>query len=262
MDKSNSENYDSVVAVHGFDPLSPQDPDTKDFDTVAQDRIREAYHEVQRQEENGEVLFVLTGGSYKERLDDHLTENGHNSVEEYDLPSEAELMNNQLDWMYKDTEDGEGRLDADETGWENEHGSYIGDIDDIDAEIVLEGESQNTGENIDYLLDITDSSEASELYAVTSRDHAPRAGYGNVQKIEDDLNDVKVRPVSSKLSYAAPERDKDGNITELNPGVLFGEKGNKLRPIINELDEIWRLFGSSRDEIQEKSEDIRKALER
>ena len=29
------EDYDTVVAVHGFNPLAPQDPDTKDFRPVA-----------------------------------------------------------------------------------------------------------------------------------------------------------------------------------------------------------------------------------
>ena len=40
------QNYDKadvLVAVHGFNPLTPEDPDTKDFKTVAQDRLREAY---------------------------------------------------------------------------------------------------------------------------------------------------------------------------------------------------------------------------
>mgnify|MGYP007025108820 FL=1 len=108
------EDYDAVVAVHGFNPLAPQDPDTKDFKTVAQDRIREAYNEVQRQEEdNKDVLFVLTGGSYKERLESWLDENRHDSVEDYDRPSESKLMENQLSWMYSDEN---GRLESDETG--------------------------------------------------------------------------------------------------------------------------------------------------
>ncbi len=255
------EDYDAVVAVHGFNPLAPQDPDTKDFKTVAQDRIREAYNEVQRQEEdNKDVLFVLTGGSYKERLESWLDENRHDSVEDYDLPSESKLMENQLSWMYSDEN---GRLESDETGWANEHGSYNGSLEDIDADIVLESDSQDTEENIDYLLDIMESSEASELYAVTSRDHSPRAGDGNVQKIEDNLEDVKVRPTASKLSYAAPEIDEDGNMTELNPGVFFGERGNKLSPVIDVLDEdIWGLFGDSRGKIGEKADELRDVLKR
>jgi len=255
--------YDAVVAVHGFNPLAPEDPDTKDFDTVAQDRLREAYNEVQRQEEyDKDVLLAITGGPYQERLDEHLTEDGHDSVEDYDLPSEAELMLTQLEWMYTGHgEDEEGRLGADETGLNNEHGEYNGVLDDIDADIVLESESQNTEENIDYLQNIVEESGASELYAATSRDHAPRAGYGNVESIEDET-EAKVRPVSSKLSYAAPETDEDGDITELNPGVFFGEKA-KLKPVIDALeDNIWGLFGDSRDDIDEKAEEVGKVLNR
>ena len=259
---STDENYDAVVAVHGFNPLSPRDPNTKDFNTVAQDRLREAYNEVQRQEEQGkDVLLTITGGSYQEALDEQLTDSGHDSIEDYDLPSEAELMLNQLEWMYTGHGDEEdGRLEVEETGWDNEHGEYEGSLDDIDADIVLETESQNTEENVDYLQSIVEESGASELYAVTSRDHAPRAGYGNIDTIEDETG-VKVRSVSSKISYAAPERDENGEIREANPGVFFGERGNDLRPIINTLDNnIWGLLGQSREDIDEKADDIEAVL--
>lgn len=126
------EDYDTVVAVHGFNPLAPQDPDTKDFRPVAQDRIKEAYEEVRRQQ-------------------------------------------------------------------------------------------------------------------------------------EDEIEGLKVRPVASSESYAAPQTDEKGNITEENPGPFIVERGNKLRPAIEALDEdegIWSLFGDSRDKISEKTSEIRDILNR
>ena len=242
------EDYDSVVAVHGFNPLAPQDPDTKDFRPVALDRIEEAYEEVQRQQEDGkDTLLVFSGGPYGDRLDDYLTENGHESVSGYDLPSESELMLNQAQWMYEGNE--EGSLDEFE-------GS-------LDIDIALEADSQDTEENIDYLKTIVEDSGADELYAVTSRDHMPRAGYGAVESIEDEIGDLKVRPVASSKSYAAPETDEEGNIVEEDPGVFFGERGNKLRPVIDVMDEdIWGLFGDSREKIDEKAGQIRKSLTR
>lgn len=249
------QNYDKadvVVAVHGFNPLAPEDPDTKDFKTVAQDRLREAYNEVQRQEEDYDVVFVITGGPYQDRLDDHLTENGHQSIEDHDLPSESELMKNQLEWMYTGHGDEEeGRLDAEETGLDNEHGEYSGSLDDIDADIILESESQTTEENTNYLLDIVKQTGASEIYAVTSKDHMPRSGYGNAETIEGELDGVKVRPVRSELAYAKGE----------DPGVVFGERGNKVSPVFDAVDEeVWGLFGESRDEIDQKAEEIRQIL--
>ncbi|MFB6174536.1 MAG: ElyC/SanA/YdcF family protein [Candidatus Nanohalobium sp.] len=242
------EEYDSVVAVHGFNPLAPQDPDTKDFRPVAQDRIKEAYDEVQRQQEDGkDTLLVFSGGPYKERLDDYLTENRHESVEDYNLPSESQLMLNQAEWMYSGSE--EGNLDEFE-------GS-------LDVDIALESDSQDTEENINYLKNIVEETGADELYAVTSKDHMPRAGYGAVNNIEDEVEGLKVRPVASSESYAAPETDEGGNIVEENPGVFFGERGNKLRPVIDVLDEdIWSLFGKSRAEIDRKAEEIRETLNR
>lgn len=242
------EDYDAVVAIHGFNPLAPQDPDTKDFRPVAQDRIKEAYEEVQRQQKQGkDTLLVFSGGPYRERLDDYLVENGHESVEDYNLPSESELMLNQAEWMYKGSE--EGTLDEFE-------GS-------IDVDIALEADSQDTGENIDYLQTIVEETGADELYAVTSRDHMPRAGYGAVNNIEDEIEGLKVRPVASSKSYSAPRTDKDGKIVEENPDVFIGERGNKLRPVIDVLDEdIWSLFGDSRDKIDEKAEEVKNVLNR
>ncbi len=240
------EDYDSVVAVHGFNPLAPQDPDTKDFRPVAQDRIEEAYEEVQRQQEDGkDTLLVFSGGPYGDRLDDYLTENGHESVKDYDLPSESELMLNQAQWMYEGNK--EGSLDEFE-------GS-------LDVDIALEADSQDTEENIDYLKTIVEESGADELYAVTSRDHMPRAGYGAVNSIEDEIEGLKVRPVASSESYAAPQTDEEGNITEENPGVFFGERGSGLRHVIDTLDEeIWGLLGESREKIDEKAGEMRDVL--
>lgn len=240
------ETYDSVVAVHGFNPLASEDPDTKDFRPVAQDRLEEGYEEVQRQQRDGkDTLLVLSGGPYAQRLDDYLTENGHESVEDYDLPSESELMLNQARWMYERNE--EGTL-------EEFKGS-------LDVDIALESDSLDTEENIDYLENIVDASGASELYVVTSRDHMPRSGYGAVNNIEDEIEGLKVRPVASSESYAAPETDEDGNVTEKNAGVFFGERGNKLRPVIDILDEdIWDLFGDSREKINGKADKIRDVL--
>ena len=242
------EDYDAVVAVHGFNPLAPQDPDTKDFRPVAQDRIEEAYEEVQRQKEQGkETLLVFSGGPYRDRLDDYLTENGHESVKDHDLPTESELMLTQASWMYEGSE--KGALDEFGQG--------------LDVDIALEADSQNTEENIDYLQTIVEETGADELYAVTSRDHMPRAGYGAVDSIEDEIEDLKVRPVASSESYAAPETDEEGNIVEENPGVFFGERGNKLRPVIDVLDEeIWGLFGDSRDKIDGKAEELGEILRR
>lgn len=242
------EDYDAVVAVHGFNPLAPQDPDTKDFRTVAQDRIEEAYEEVQRQKDQGkDTLLVFSGGPYRDRLDDYLTENGHESVKDHDLPTESELMLNQASWMYEGTE--EGTLDGFGQG--------------LDFDIALEADSQNTEENVNYLKNIVEGTGADELYAVTSRDHMPRAGYGAVNSIEDEIEDLKVRPVASSESYAALEIDEDGNVVEENPGVFFGERGNRLRPVIDALDEdIWSLFGDSRDKIDEKADELRDVLNR
>ena len=237
------EEYDCVVAVHGFNPLAPIDPDTKDFKPVAQDRIEEAYKEVKRQEKYGkDTLLVFTGGPYKDRLDDYLIENGHKSIEGFDLPSESELMFNQARWMYEENSD-----------------KFEGFID---VEIVLEPESKDTEENINHLKNIVEEYGANELYTVTSRDHMPRAGYEAVIKIEDEIEGIKVRHVASRKSYAAPETDKEGKIVEKNPGTFFGERGSKLRPVINAVDEnIWNLFSQPRDEIDKKANAIEHALE-
>ncbi|EHK01493.1 hypothetical protein HRED_02426 [Candidatus Haloredivivus sp. G17] len=59
----------------------------------------------------------------------------------------------------------------------------------------------------------------------------------------------------------APQTDEEGNITEENPGVFFGERGSGLRHVIDTLDEeIWGLLGESREKIDEKAGEMRDVL--
>ena len=98
------------------------------------------------------------------------------------------------------------------------------------------------------------TSELDEDYDTVVAVH----GFNLLAPQDPDTKDF--RPVASSESYAAPRTDEEGNVTEENPGVFFGERGNKLRPAINVLDEgILSLLG---DKISEKTSEIRDTLNR
>lgn len=98
-----------------------------------------------------------------------------------------------------------------------------------DHDVVLEDGSVDTESSVQHVYDVAQEEAAEAVYAVTSRDHAPRMLRDWQSFLDDQDTDMDVYAVGSSETYAASDRDP------------FIVEAAAFEPFIDAFDEVWGI---------------------